>query len=581
MRRKYNSYSSSLFCWKIIFALKQLVLKEIIIANQLFLCQDMLEWGIGEMGYYFLGIGIDEYQEIGKLSTPVNDVQAIAACLKERYGFKKEDTRLLLNQEASHDKILSALYEYEDPGFAQQNDSLVIYFAGHGRIDEYSQSYYWLGFDASDDLVSKKNWIGAPEIKGILRNIAIRHVLLISDTCFSGNLLEAHRNLEPERNILDAKFIADASTYRSREVLTSGFLEEVADNFVSNHSKLAFFLLEALNDSKSPWIDAMQMFQSLRRGLHDQNPQYGTLPECGHQSGGACVLFANAKVPMRIQAAIHHNANPGFYKRKINYRILATAVACLCGIAGIITPLIIASRSLASPVISQMVIYNGMEVRIEAEGNADIFYTLDGTEPSRWSHKYSEPIKVFSTTEVNAIAVKGIRKDSAVASYLVTFDLPDAAARAKAAAQSFFTDFNVVYGPENAIDGNSATLWRSDKKTRPTWIELAFDGKYKIQQICILWAEHVQSFDVSLSLDEESWEKVIIGEMSNNQAYGDTIDDYVFASLCDKQNFFITPTDARFMRIDIIGTSSPDSDNYFSEASIAEIQAFGERMEDI
>lgn len=323
------------------------------------------------------------------------------------------------------------------------------------------------------------------------------------------------------------------------------------------------------------------MFEAVRRGIHDQNPQYGFLPESGHQSGGACILFRDGDVPMKIQTAVQHASNPRYYRKKINPRILVLSAIVLSLVVLIAGIVVIINQPVKAPVISQGVIYNGFELSMETEPGAEIFYTLDGSEPTRWSHKYSSPIKVFSTTKVNAISVKGIRKDSEMTSELVVFDLPNAADPAKGAtatAQSSFSDFNVVYGPENAIDGNPATIWRSDKKTRPTWIEVHFDGTYEIEQICIQWFEHMQGFDVSLSMDGKTWDKVLIGKISNNQAYGSTVNDYQFAKLEEKQNFFITPQVATDLRIDIIATSSPDSDNYFSEATIAEIQAFGRKI---
>jgi hypothetical protein len=46
-----------------------------------------------------------------------------------------------------------------------------------------------------------------------------------------------------------------------------------------------------------------------------------------------------------------------------------------------------------------------VEIRIKPGIDAEVFYTLDGSEPSEKSEKYSQAIKVNNTTEVKAIVL--------------------------------------------------------------------------------------------------------------------------------------------------------------------------------
>src|SRR5262245_25633464 len=112
---------------------------------------DSAERGI----YYALLIGIDNYQNLRKLETPISDAQAIKQVLETNYGFKVE-----LLTDPTRYKILSALVEYRNKLHA--DDSLLVYYAGHGQYDKEALKGYWLPADAEKDVDA--NWIIADDI---------------------------------------------------------------------------------------------------------------------------------------------------------------------------------------------------------------------------------------------------------------------------------------------------------------------------------------------------------------------------------------------------------------------------------
>jgi len=112
--------------------------------------------------YYALVIGINSYQNLPRLQTPLNDAEAIASTLSDKYGFK---TQLL--RDATRDQILRALGNYR--GSLHENDNLLIYYAGHGYYDRAADQAYWFPVDAE-------------------KNNSSRHVLVVSDSCYSGML---------------------------------------------------------------------------------------------------------------------------------------------------------------------------------------------------------------------------------------------------------------------------------------------------------------------------------------------------------------------------------------------------------
>src|SRR5713101_5208749 len=75
--------------------------------------------------YYALVIGNNDYRYLHKLQTAVNDANAVAQMLRDRYGFT---TQILLN--ATRDQIYNALFGYRTT--LPDNANLLIYYAGHG-----------------------------------------------------------------------------------------------------------------------------------------------------------------------------------------------------------------------------------------------------------------------------------------------------------------------------------------------------------------------------------------------------------------------------------------------------------------
>ena len=81
--------------------------------------------------YWALIIGINEYQHAPNLHSAVKDAKAVRDVLKARYGFQQERVRTLLNTDATRSNIEQALFKMGRQ--AGKNDSVFIYYAGHGQ----------------------------------------------------------------------------------------------------------------------------------------------------------------------------------------------------------------------------------------------------------------------------------------------------------------------------------------------------------------------------------------------------------------------------------------------------------------
>jgi len=228
---------------------------------------------------YALVIGINNYQNLPKLQTAVNDAKEVAQVLEKQFGFEVE---LLLD--TGRTEISTALNKY--PRLLDGNSSLLIYYAGHGQYDKQVEKAYWLPADASknDDV----NWIIADDITAKLKRIPAQHVLIVSDSCYSGTL-SRDSNLDLTTPAERKKYLLKANTSKSRVLIASGGNEPVADSGGGQHSVFAAALLRGLRELKQKEFTAEELFYSyiLQQvtGKSDQKPEYSHIRNSGHDGG--------------------------------------------------------------------------------------------------------------------------------------------------------------------------------------------------------------------------------------------------------------------------------------------------------
>lgn len=223
--------------------------------------------------YYALVIGNNRYAKLPSLETAANDARAVARLLEKSYGY--EVTTLI---DAGRSEILGSLTNLRRR--LTENDSVLIYYAGHGSFDRGTRRGYWLPVDALED--DPSNWISAADVTDILRAMAARHVMIVADSCYSGSLT---RGLKIETR--DQAYIKRLASKRARVVLTSGGLEPVTDMGTDGHSVFARAFLDALEGNQGV-LEGVGVFNQLRRPVvmgADQTPEYGDIRFAGHEGG--------------------------------------------------------------------------------------------------------------------------------------------------------------------------------------------------------------------------------------------------------------------------------------------------------
>jgi hypothetical protein len=242
----------------------------------------------GEL-YYSLVIGNDEYDSLPKLTNAARDARAVERMLRETYGFR---TRLLVN--ATRSEIVAALSDYRRSLGADA--SLLVYYAGHGNRDGEAGKAYWLPVDATPEEASKR--ITADEITAAVRVIPARHVLVVSDSCYSGALPHA-LGASPSRPDERERLLQKMAAGRSRTLMASGGDEPAAYDGGGGHSVFAAGLLRGLREMSGPRFTATELFVGYVlgpvAGRTGKLPFYNPLRDSGHEGGD--FVFKRIKPP--------------------------------------------------------------------------------------------------------------------------------------------------------------------------------------------------------------------------------------------------------------------------------------------
>ena len=229
--------------------------------------------------YWAVLIGIDEYAHAPDLESAVRDVRAVRAVLETRYGFHPSRIKQLLNAQATRKNIENTLYALSRE--AGPEDSVFIYYAGHGQYDQARDHGWWVPTDGeprqAGTLITNAN------ILRYVKGMQARHVYLVADSCFSGSLFGT-RALPP----ITDRWYAELYKDRSRWGLTSGATEPVADRGLGGHSPFAYFLLKLLRENEQPYLVPSTIHESLAplvANNTNQVPRSEPLTQTGDEGG--------------------------------------------------------------------------------------------------------------------------------------------------------------------------------------------------------------------------------------------------------------------------------------------------------
>ena len=230
---------------------------------------------------HFFGIGINDYAYWRSLNNAVKDLDDIVTLLIDKYDFDQNTIVLLKNSQATRKNIVNTLHRYTtDPSVVKEEDSLLIYFSGHGILDSNNDGY-WVPYESAENDID--SFIPIDTIHRQIKHLKCRHVLLISDSCFSGSLINDGRDIQT-----DMLTAIDLEQRKSRWIMTSGGRDQAVSDGSGNNSPFAEAILSELRHNSKPKliVDELALrVRSTTRGNAKQMPQVERIFGAGDLGG--------------------------------------------------------------------------------------------------------------------------------------------------------------------------------------------------------------------------------------------------------------------------------------------------------
>ncbi|MEM6803102.1 MAG: caspase family protein [Bacteroidota bacterium] len=227
---------------------------------------------------HFLGIAIDAYPHMKPLHNAAFDINRLIEVLIHKYDFLEENIYTLFNEQATRENILHTLDQLADTLNTSHN--LLVYFAGHGILKKHGSNKkkeegYWVPVEASGDRVDE--FISNTELLRKLEFFDCKHLIVFSDSCFSGSLFNRFRSIEK------------SDTQASRWGFSSGRVQLVSDGELGEGSPFANSIVENLQLAKAP-LPFTSLASAVKNELEKQldgrqTPRFETLDSSSHKGG--------------------------------------------------------------------------------------------------------------------------------------------------------------------------------------------------------------------------------------------------------------------------------------------------------
>jgi len=204
--------------------------------------RDLSHLRVADLHALVVGVSTYNNPKISPLKFAAKDATDFAEFIKSQQDlYKNVNVKLLVNEKATRAEIEKfLLYDVRNAG---KDDSVILYFSGHGAIDpRRGGEYFFVTHDADPD------YLGATGVlmscSRFFKGLEARHVLVYSDTCHAGSFSA----MEPKSVSSSMEsFIDEFRSSSGRVIFSSSKPDEYSmeladlDNGVFTH-----FLLEAL-----------------------------------------------------------------------------------------------------------------------------------------------------------------------------------------------------------------------------------------------------------------------------------------------------------------------------------------------
>lgn len=230
--------------------------------------QESEPWKQGRL--LVVAIGINNYQYWQKLKNAVQDAVGFQQVLIDKLGFAAP-IEPLINERATKVAV-NNLVEDQLREILQEDDSLILFFAGHGytRVDKLGSKTIETGYLIPVEASGSNKYSEYIEIDPFLKSVGklpAKHILVILDSCHSGFALGSAMNLYRDA----VNYTKDLSNKVSRRVITSALREQPAldSGPIPGHSLFTGTLINGFNWGEAD-LDGNGLISSSELGLFIQ-----------------------------------------------------------------------------------------------------------------------------------------------------------------------------------------------------------------------------------------------------------------------------------------------------------------------
>jgi hypothetical protein len=212
-----------------------------------------------------LVIGINRYQNAPQLGYARQDAEGFASALIKNLDFPSANVTMLLDEDATRERILSSYLDYVQ-AHVSHDDRIAVFFAGHGytQAGRRGEIGYLVPVDGDPSRLS--TLIRWDDLTRNSELIPAKHMLFLMDACYGG--LAITRTVPPGTG----RFLKDMLQRYSRQVLTAGKADEtVADSGGPRpgHSIFTGHLLDAL-DGRAATAEGIVSANSVMAYVYDR-----------------------------------------------------------------------------------------------------------------------------------------------------------------------------------------------------------------------------------------------------------------------------------------------------------------------
>mgnify|MGYP002629291979 CR=1 FL=1 len=236
------------------------------------LLNKVLEKKIDKKKWLFV-IGIEEYKYTDDIVYAKNSAQLFEKTLKKVYGISKNNTYLLINDNASYAQIKRKLLRMINN--VKSGDSIYFYYNGHGiPIPNNNNEPYILPYDMEPEFIQEESFLKLSNIYSLLSKSQASKVVVFVDSCFSGgvdgkNILKgvASSRLVPKEIDIDDKKMV---------VMSAGRKTQFSNAYeTKGHRLFTYYLMKSMLSGEDK---ISEIYKNLYQNVKDATIQeYGPL----------------------------------------------------------------------------------------------------------------------------------------------------------------------------------------------------------------------------------------------------------------------------------------------------------------